>query len=507
MNKGHFKKVFWPSSHILQLKQKYPRYFLGLVLIIGIASLSIALLVYAYLGTFSRYYADDYCLSGMFFAMGLPKAVTVLYQTWSSSYAGTILISLSELFGRLAIRFWLAFILVLWVPTLAWALLQVNRLLRLNFSKRMLLVLAEMLVLFTVMESPNLFQTLFWRIGLIVYTMPLVFLAALMGLILNGVMQARDGDHTRSSMILGLAGSVGITIFAGGLSETYVTLQTGLLGLALFCALLGARGKMRLTWLLWLGVALIGSLVAMMIVILAPGNAVRQASMPPPPGVIELILASAKNAFIFIRISLQDYSFQIVLLFVLSVLMTYVFVTSNTFAAKPRPSWLISALFLVPLIGYMLIMAICAPSVYGESSYPEARVLIEARFVMVLSLSMEGMIIGVILSQLHALSHEAPPFFLRAVAVLASIVLLLYPLYDARKLVAQVPDYRARAAAWDMRDAQIRADKGQGLKNIQVEEFDSISGISELRPDAGFWVNGCAANFYGVRSIEAITLP
>ena len=85
--------------------------------------------------------------------------------------------------------------------------------------------------------------------------------------------------------------------------------------------------------------------------------------------------------------------------------------------------------------------------------------------------------------------------------------MLLYPLYDARKMVARLPEYRARATAWDARNAQILADKAQGLENIQVEEFDSISEISELHPDAGFWVNSCAASFYDVQTISAIEFP
>jgi len=507
MNLDRFKKIFIASSRPWQLKRKYPRYFLGLVLVISTATLSAALLVYAYLGTFSRYYADDYCLSSMFFSNGLPKTVAILYQTWSNRYAGMILLSLSEVFGRLAIRFWLIFTLVLWVPTLAWALLQTSRLLRLNFSKWMVLVLAEVLIFFTVMESPNLFQTLLWRIGLITYTLPLVFLALLVGLILNGVLKARDGNQTWLNLSLGLIGCAGVAFFAGGLSETYVTMQTGLLGLALFCALLGARGKIRRAWLSWVGASFIGSLVAMSIVILAPGNVVRQANMPPPPGVLELIYPSAVNAFLFMYVSLHDYSFQTVLLFLLAILLAYVLVTSNTVPIKPRPAGLVWALLLTPLIGYLLIITICAPSVYAESSSPEARVLIEARFIMVLLLCMEGLIIGISLGQLHTLSHEAPPVLLRALVVLVTIAILLYPLHDARKLYAQVSDYRARTTAWDARDAQILADKAQGLDNIQVEEFDSISGISELSPEANFWVNGCAAKFYGVQTIEAIPLP
>jgi hypothetical protein len=377
----------------------------------------------------------------------------------------------------------------------------------LNLSKWMALVLAEMLIFFTVMESPNLFQTMLWRIGLITYTLPMVFLSLLTGLILNGVLKSRDGIQPRRGQYLGLMGCAAVAFLAGGLSETYLALQTGLLGLAFLCAFLGAKGKIKPSWLLWLGSSLFGSSVAMVTVLLAPGNLVRQASMPPPPGVWGLILSSAVNAFLFIYISLQEYSFQIMLLFLLSMLLSYILGTTNSIFAKPHSTWLVSALFLAPVIGYLMVICICAPSVYAQSSYPEARVLIEARFVMVLLTCVQGLIIGIGLGQLHTLSNEPPPVFLMVVVVLVSSAILLYPLYDARKIYSQVPDYRASATAWDGRNAQVIAEKAQGFENIQVKEFDGMSGISELSQDAGFWVNGCAADFYGVRTIEAITPP
>ena len=501
------KNIARSSFRIWQLKEKYPRYFLGLVLAIGTAILSIALSVYAYLGTFSRYYADDYCLSSTLSARDLLKTIIITYQTWSNKYAATFLMGFSELFGRSVIRFWTLLLLVLWVPALAWALLQASRLMRLNFSKWMAVILAEALIFFTMIESPNLFQTFFWRMTMIMYTLPLVFLALLAGLILNGIVKTRDGTLTRPGLILGLIGCAGLAFFAGGLSETYITLQTGILGLAFLLALLLARGKIRRTWLLWLGVSLIGTVIALVIVILSPGNAIRQASLPHPPGILKLMYSTAANALSFMYISLHDYSFQTVLVFLLAMLLAYVFVTSRTAPARPRPAGLVWALLLAPLVSYLSIAAICAPSAYAQSSYPEPHVLIEARFVMVLLLAVEGLIIGVGLGQVHVLSNEPPPFLLRILVTLVAIAMLFYPLYDARKAYAQVPDYRARATAWDARDAQIRAEKAQGLENIQVDEFTSLSGVSELQPDAGFWVNSCAAGFYGVKTIKAIEAP
>jgi len=54
------------------LKRKFseePYFWLALSL--GILTISIGLALYAYLGTFSRYGSDDYCLSAFFFQCDL----------------------------------------------------------------------------------------------------------------------------------------------------------------------------------------------------------------------------------------------------------------------------------------------------------------------------------------------------------------------------------------------------------------------------------------------------
>jgi hypothetical protein len=495
----NIRKISW----IIQFRQNYPRYLFTFVLSVGMLTLGISLLAYAYLGIFSRYYADDYCMTGLFLANGFPKALVILYQTWSNRYAGMILVSLSELFGRSAIRSWTILTLVIWVPVLAWTFLQVSRFMRHSFSRWFSLILAAILVYFTILESPQQFQTIFWRIGLITYTLPLVFLALLTGLILNGMKEAMDGRRAWPGLVFGLVSCFTITLFAGGFSETYVTLQTSILGLALFVTFLVARGTIKRAWLLWLGISFAGSLIALLIVLSAPGNTVRQAAISPQPlNIFILIRMSAGNAFTFMYMTLRDQSFQTVMLFFLSILLAYGFISSNANPLGIRPSRIVLSLLLVPIIGYLLILAVCAPSAYAESSYPEQRVLIEAQFIMVLIIMVEGLLFGISLGYLHILSNEIPPIYLSLFLVLITSMLLLYPLYDARKVITQIPVYRARAFAWDMRDASIRLDKTTGLEDIIVQELESVSGIMELRSDTSFWVNGCAAQFYGVSTIK-----
>jgi len=70
--------------------------FLDLLLLLGSLAFGAALILVAYLGTFSRYYADDYCLSGGLLSGGFWSSQVSLYTSWSPRFSGTFLLNLSE---------------------------------------------------------------------------------------------------------------------------------------------------------------------------------------------------------------------------------------------------------------------------------------------------------------------------------------------------------------------------------------------------------------------------
>jgi len=492
-----------PKAEGRSLNRKPSVQFLNIMIVAGILTFGLALFAYAYLGTFSRYYADDYCLTSGFLSGGFWKSQIALYTSWSPRFAGTFVLNLSEYFGRAAIRTWTALVIVLWVFALTWLLVQASRLVRLPVSIGLALLIAEAIVFFTILEAPQQYQSFYWRIGTITYTLPLVFLAALLGLVFN---RARKTAPDRISW-WGVAVCAVIAFSAGGFSETYVTCQTAFLGMGLIGLWLGAKSPARRNWLVLAGAALIGSLLAMAVVVAAPGNAVRLAAIPTSrPDFLSLIRMSATSAFLFMYISLKDYSFQHLLALLVPMLATYGLYASGASLPKMRPSSLSLAFFVVPLISYLLILAVCLPSAYGESSYPEGRALVEARFIMVAMALAEGALIGMSLGQLHQWANEPVPIYLQWLTGLLFLSVALYPLYDARKTYREIPVYRDRAATWEARDAEIRTSVQQGILDINIldsraRSFDELSGLLEIGSDPEHWVNQCAASFYGAHNL------
>jgi hypothetical protein len=473
-----------------------------LLLAFGIAAFGLALFLYAYLGVFSRYYADDFCISAGFFTSGFWRYQIALYTGWSPGFTGTFIQISSEYFGRSTIQAWAALTIVLWTLALTWAIVQAGRVTRLKIPTALALLLAEALVFFTILEAPQQYQVLYWRIGVVAYTLPLVFLAFLVGLIFN---RFRKSDAVRLSWG-GSVACAALAFFAGGISITFVVLQTGLLAMAFITVWLVIRPPFRRNSRMLVGAALVGSLLALVAVALSPGNAVRLAAMPPRPQLFSFIRMAVINSMLFMYISLKDYAFPTILSFLMPMMVTYLIYGREKSLPKLRPSSLTLALFLIPVFSSLLVLAVCAPSAYAESSYPEGRVLIEARFITVFMMIAEGTLIGMSLSQLHLWANEPTPAYLQLILAAVFLVVVLYPLYDARKTYLEIPFYRQRAAMWDAHDAIIRTSLQQGILNVNIKDsqarsFDKFSGLSDLSSDPGYWVNQCAASFYGLHRL------
>src|ERR1041385_6891474 len=70
--------------------------FLELALPLGIFATLIPLSLYGYLGIFSRYGSDDYCLSAFYLQKNLLNAMIERYMTATSRYTNIIFIGLAD---------------------------------------------------------------------------------------------------------------------------------------------------------------------------------------------------------------------------------------------------------------------------------------------------------------------------------------------------------------------------------------------------------------------------
>jgi hypothetical protein len=465
---------------------------------LGASASGLALILYCYLGTFSRFYADDFCMSGYVVRLGFWQAQWFQYTTWSNRFTGMFLLSLSDLLGTSFIKWWTSLAVIIWVIGLTWAMLKICRLLHMQMPKWMAVLISEWIILFSILLAPQVYQSLFWRIGLITYTVPLVLLSSLIGILIQGYLNLQESKKASGWIVL--AGF--IAFLGGGLSETYLVLQITILGLALLILLM-VNNKEKLKFgLKPIGSGLIGSLLSMVIVLAAPGNAVRQAAISVHPAILEVFKMIITNAVLFFYISLKSNAFQMLL----AALAPMIFVYFGGIRMSPplRPSSIILVALLSPIILFITLAAVMAPAAYAQSSYPDGRVLMDASFIVVIFMVVEGFLFGLILNQLHDLAGEPVPVKLQLLSAVFVLIIILYPIYDAYKSFRSIPEYRAYATGWDARDARIKAATLMGLDQIVESSLDAPGQLADINTDPHNWVNNCVAQFYDLASISAL---
>lgn len=492
-----------------RLKERLPLWvrLMRWVLWIGITVLVLGLGVFAYHGTLIRYLADDYCFSAVLKDQGFFQGQVFWYLTTSSRITVMLAVGVAELFGAEASRWLPFFVLTLGTTSLFFTLRALEGFLPLRLEREYSLLAALLVVFFAVYLAPNRLQSLYWRAGTLTYTFPIAL--GLVGAAL-GIYYLRwsqvNGKSEWGPLWVGV-----IAFFAGACSETYAAVQTGFYIIAGLGSLFLLRGKLPSTSLTLVGAALLGSLLAMVVMVLSPANHSRMAIMPPTPTIPRLVEMSVVFAWDYLRDSMTGQVVANLALLALSfgwgcAVTAYLDSRNPEAAQRIALTWekTLVGLAAIPLVCYLLVACGMAPSAFGESAPPEQRALMISRGVLVAGTAAWGAYLG---SACYWITEKwREKIFHSEASRIALIFLLallwLYPLRAAWQAVDELAPQSAWTAAWDARDLMIRTTAAQGASEIVVPALDSRSGVMELG-DANLWVNRCAASYYGMRSIQA----
>jgi hypothetical protein len=455
-----------------------------------------ALIVYGYLGTFSRHLADDYC-SVDFIRTNFFSALWTNYLNVSDRFTNFILIALSEFVSPRSVSVLPALFIILWVAGIAWMLCEASRFSGQGWSKSTILTLTFLLVFFAILQAPNRFQILYWRSSMATHFAPLVFMPYLAAFILNSISSAAKTRLPYWKYPLGLF----VAFILGGFSEPTVAIMISLLGLAIVSSWLWLKPPTRgpaLNLLLW---SFTGAVLALLAMAMAPGNSLRLGS--PPPAIPILITRSFRYGVEFIINSFRTLLLPTLFTFFMPLLIFYnLYASPNPVRASTQQKRALIMLAVIPALAYLLVVASFFPSVYGQS-YPVERARFAGQLCLVAGLMIEGALLGYLLAQLRPGIVDNLPLKLISAVLLG--IAALYPLRAAWLTLAEVPEYRARAEAWDTREIQINTLIAQGNTDLLIVQLDGIHGVKELDVNQNHWVNRCAAIYYKVNSIRAVS--
>jgi hypothetical protein len=470
--------------------------WLDLALSVGVLAAAIGLSLFAYLGTFSRYTSDDYCLSAFFTRNNLIDEMTRRYFVASSRYTNILFIGLvDKILGWYNVAILPALMAALFVWGLYLLLKEIDQILELRLSRLLILFAALSIAYFSILQAPNLYETLYWRAGMTSHFAPLVFIPFFGAFLLRQIRCAEE--RPPSLWIYGVCFTAPLMI--GGLSEPPTAFMITILSLGIFATLWWKKGQSRRFVLILLSWSLAGALMSLVVLALAPANSLRLQT--PPPGLVELALRIFTFPWEFIADTLRTLPTPTLITIAIPATLFYAkFSDPSQNISNQTRNRLLFLSIAVPLFAYLLIAASFAPSAYGQS-YPVARSRFIGRLLMTTALMLEGALFATLLAQIKTKIFES--VYVQRLALIVFILLALYPLRAALQISTQIPAFQQRAVAWDKRDSEIRALKVEGVRDLIVQ-FLPDDKIQDLGDRTEFRLNRCAAALYGVDSILAL---
>lgn len=468
-------------------------------------SMLAAIVMYAYLGAFSRYLSDDYCEAVRFENSSPVAAVIERYtsENWPRAtmrYSNLLFIGFSELMGKNNMPITIASMVLLWAANLVWCVHEIRKYFKIDWYYQIDVFLGTTLGFFSLLQAPNLFQTIYWRSAMMTHFAPLVFGSFLFAFLVKQMRRAES--QSVSVPIYWIAGFSAFII--AGFSEPPTT--TMLTALPLLMIVVWIWGKpsskqKQLTLLAW---AFAGVFLGLMAMVLSPASAT--VAQETTLNVFEILGDSFLYSYLFMIDSLRTLPLPFFISALIPLILIWLVhqVGTLTLSSEKKRSVLL-LMIAIPFLIWLLIAAGFSPSVYGQG-FPIERMRFLARTLMIAAFMVEGLLFGLLLKDLNFKPNREIGQW--AVLVLFGSLAIVYPLrtlFNINKF--NVPEYRARAELWDLREAYILRHAGFGERDLIVPGFPGLYQIKELDSDPNHWVNKCAAQYYGVNSIRSVTVP
>lgn len=476
-----------PSSDPDEPKWQWP--VIGLLIV----TLLLGLLALAITGLFSRYQADDYCFSSSLIQYGYFGGLRDWYMANSNRFSAMLVIGLLDPFKVAGMQALPAVLIAGLAGGMYTLLHQLRQASGWTVKKMDLFLMATLAAFFTVYTAPDRFQSFYWRSGSVTYTLPVV-----LGLFLVALLVRQDRrELSRSQMILNTAILYLCSVLLGGFSETTAAFFTVFFGGTFILVWLFSTASKRTRRLTASGAVLAGLITAMVIMFLSPANALRLEVTRQTTQPLQLIYLSFRFALGFIVNTLQEAPLPFLVTGAAAFLLGRLGKWENLPGNYKRLFWMIPAGVLI------LTMAVCAPSAFGQSSYPELRALLPARWIFTSATATWFYLLGFAFQQQRLKDPKFNAKISKRWIALALIVISFYLMRATLAVLQDVTPYQQRAQAWDERAAFIAGEKAAGNTDLVVAAYDSPGRIRELSVNPKVWVNRCAAVFYGVERISA----
>lgn len=460
----------------------------------------VPLVAYTYMGSFSRFVSDDYASAALTVKLGVLGAALDWYTKWTGRFSANFVDSLSGFFGPRAMAYQTAFVIFTWSAALIaviWLLLPPTS----RWVKWFSSIFLSSLVLFTTFEiTPSLAQSLYWAQGMHSVILPLIFATILSALLLYRWKQT--GPVRRGFIWAGLTGL--LAFVAGGFGETYVTLQCLSLAIVLFFGLVSRTPDFRKKLFTIVLTCLLSSFLAMVVVVLSPGNQVRQSYFPTTPGLLKmfLIAAQALAAYLGVMFSSIVRIWDVAVLLVSVILLGSGFIFENkSRLIPPTAKENRNALVCLMVLTILLVFACFVPSAFGMSAPPPERTAVIPTFILVCALTLGGYLIGQsLIVTVQKLKSQSSGLTRIALWVLfLAFVINIFML--TKGILYLQPEYSRFARVFDRADEMIQQAKAEGLQSVKIPEVHNHFGLSDFGVGTNQVLDEAVNQYYGIQVI------
>ena len=447
--------------------------------------LGLGLAGYAHLGSYTRMIADDFCSGYHANRLGLLRSVWYWYISWSGRYSAFVAdwLVLKFTLGPHALHYIVPVMIILWLIFLTFI---IHAYLENQVSNAILhSILLSTGFLFTLfLLSPNVPQSLFWWNGARAYSLPLMLLTGCAFLF----RAARHFPKVRPNLGYGL--SFALLFLIGGMGETYAIGQAGFLSFLIFLNIAKWR-KERRTDLYTLMAGLAGTIVSLVVIIMAPGNAIRQSLLPPSPDLGKLLSVSVQGYLLFIRDLLIDPKKVTGLLGVILLCIWTGMQYRDDNSSNTR-------LIIINALGGIALSFLCfPPGVYGYSEPPPSRTYIIPTFFLLLFTLYTGCLAG---KRLTSLSGSLRNWGNLIMAVL--FVLIGYStITNSMELLEQRREYIEFANKWDEVDKLILNAKAGNQASVNIPAMNNWAHLEAPTDNPRNWVTYCYSKYYGIQVV------
>jgi hypothetical protein len=478
---------------------------LVIINLIGVTLIPLAsLLLFAYLGTFTRYISDDYFSIASLHEYGYWGAQAYWWGNWTGRYSFIALILFVDLFGLKAIPVLPALFQIFWLSSVSFAAYQL--LPQNSFSGRLFLSfsLASVITWISLRSLVQYPEVVFWKTGICNYTVPPILFSLFFGLLYKRLQKSTP--LRTLEMIISLV----LALIVGGFSETGVAVQITLLAGGIY--FLALKNKpVKKNALLLLIPALIGSILALIIMSLSPGNLERAGNLDNVfqiPDIAPRFFTSFEQALLFIPNWFSERTTLAGLTFLFGMLIYLVYSSSNQVVTIRQ---IVSRYLETSIFIFFGIWAALAPSFVIRGYAPPERALLIAFFLVTCLVIFWGWLAA---TTLHLFLIKTNTYLLQLTTIgLVYIALFFGPVATISSNLKLLPTLRTYSILWDERDQIIRDAVNRGEKTLTVTNFQkhkdlqaldnsSLWIVGDLEEDPDYWINQGAAKYYGLDKLS-----